>query len=69
MLKTVEAVIEELGGATEVASLAAVRLPAVSNWKSRGGIPAEFFVLFTDALKARGKRADPALFGMVGVSP
>lgn len=63
MLRTIDAVIDALGGANKVASLCGVGFTAVSNWKSRGRIPAEKFMIFSAALDHLGLRADPALFG------
>ena len=68
VLKTVEAIIEALGGSSAAAELAGVGMSAVSNWKSRGTIPAELFVVFSRVLERHGNRADPSLFGMVGAS-
>ena len=59
MLKSVEQVIEAVGGAKAAASLARVSLQAVSNWKSRGRIPADLMPLFA----LRGVRAKPSVFG------
>lgn len=63
MLSTVDSVIEAVGGVTAAASLAGVGLPAVSNWKARGKIAQGKFVLFRDALAAKGLEAAPAVFG------
>lgn len=63
MLKSIDAVIEAVGGVTAAASLAGVSLPAVSNWKARGHIPADKFMIFDRELESRNMRADPALFG------
>ena len=63
MLGTVDSVIEAVGGPSAAASLAGVGLPAVSNWKSRGKIAQGKFVLFRDALAAKGLEAAPSVFG------
>lgn len=64
MLSTVDSIIEALGGASATASLAGVGLSAVSNWKARGAIPAEKFMLVSTALRGRDKGTpDPAVFG------
>lgn len=63
MLRTIDAVIDALGGAAKVAALCGVGFTAVSNWKSRGKIPAEKFLIFSEALKRAGKTVDPSLFG------
>jgi DNA-binding transcriptional regulator YdaS (Cro superfamily) len=69
MLKTVEAVIEAVGGDAEAAKLAGVRASAVSNWKARGRIASGRMMVFTGALAALGKEADPAVFGMTPARP
>lgn len=63
MLRTVESIIEALGGTSAVAELSGVGLSAVSNWKKRGRIPSEKFLMFKEALAMRGDEADPVLFG------
>lgn len=63
MLKTVDAIVDALGGTSEVAVLTGVSLPAVSNWKTRRRIPSEKFMIVADALEQRGVKADPDLFG------
>jgi len=64
MLGTVDDMVNALGGTAKVAALGGVGLSAVSNWRSRGRVPAELFLVFSEALKSLGKSADPALFGM-----
>ena len=63
MLTSVDDVIEELGGTASVASLASVGASAVSNWRERRRIPQSCFFLVRDALAAKGKEADPSIFG------
>lgn len=63
MLKSADEVIDELGGTAEAASLAGVSSPAVSNWRARGRIPQENFLIFREALAGKGKEADPSVFG------
>ena len=63
MLNTVDDVIETLGGATAVAALAGVGVPAVSNWSKRGRISQGSFMIVRDALAALGKEAAPSVFG------
>ena len=62
MLNSVDAVIEALGGTGATASLAGVGTSAVSMWSKREEFPAEYFVLFRDALAALGKEVDPSIF-------
>lgn len=54
--------IDLLGGTTAVAAKAGVTPPAVSNWRTRGFIPPEFFVILSDEAKARGRQLDLSLF-------
>lgn len=68
MLTSIDAVLEAVGGPTAAAALAGVSLPAVSNWKSRGRIPAEKFFLFERELGSRNMQADRALFGFDGAA-
>jgi DNA-binding transcriptional regulator YdaS (Cro superfamily) len=63
MLKSVEAVVEALGGNAATADLAGVGISAVSNWKTRRAIPAENFLTFSRALARMGKKVDPTVFG------
>lgn len=63
MLKTVDALVEAVGGTSKAAEIGGVGPSAVSNWKSRGSIPSEKFMLFNSALDRIGLRADPSLFG------
>lgn len=65
MLTSVDDVIKELGGTAATAELAGVSQPAVSNWRSRRVIPAEYFVTFRDALAAKGKEFPESLFTFV----
>lgn len=64
MLSTVDEVIEAVGGTAAAARLAGVGAPAVSNWRSRGRIASEKFMIFADALREGGKEASPDVFGM-----
>lgn len=63
MLNSVDDVIEALGGTAAAAALLGVGSPAVSNWRLRGKVPQEYFLLVGGALKGLGKEADPAVFG------
>lgn len=64
MLETVDAVIDAVGGSAAAASLGGVKAPAVSNWKARGGIPSELYLIFRDELARFGHAARPAVFGL-----
>jgi DNA-binding transcriptional regulator YdaS (Cro superfamily) len=64
MLNSVDDVVDALGGTASVASLLGVGPSAVSNWRARGKIPEDNFLLVRDALKANGRgEADPSVFG------
>ena len=63
MLGSVKDVVDALGGSSGAAEVAQVGVSAVSNWKDRGVIPPEYFVLFADELARRGKQVDRAVFG------
>jgi DNA-binding transcriptional regulator YdaS (Cro superfamily) len=63
MLKSVEEMVDVLGGNSAAAALGGVSVPAVSNWKSRGRVPPDKFMVFSMALAKIGKTADPAIFG------
>ena len=63
MLSSAEAVIDAIGGTAAAASLAGVGRSAVSNWKARGTIPAEQFLVFREALAERDLEASPTVFG------
>jgi DNA-binding transcriptional regulator YdaS (Cro superfamily) len=64
MLTTVDSIIEALGGSTAAAAIVGVGPSAISNWKTRGGIPSDKFMLVERALADRGKdKPSPNLFG------
>ena len=63
-LSSVEAVIEALGGAREMATRLGLKANTVGNWPLRGRIPPEHFLAVTEALKASGRIPDPQVFGM-----
>jgi len=64
MIKTVDAVIDALGGPTKTAAVAGVGASAVINWRTRGEITPEHFLLICDAVQAAGKGpVDRSVFG------
>jgi hypothetical protein len=69
MLGSIDDVISTLGGTAKVAGLCGVGQSAVSNWRTRGRIPAEKFLIFDGALEKLNVRADPALFGFEPAEP
>ena len=60
-LRSVDDIVDALGGRDEANRLLAVGRSAISNWKSRG-IPAARYRLINALLAERGKRAADALF-------
>jgi len=66
MLETVDQVVEALGGTFKAAAAANVVPSAVSNWKTRRRIPSDRFFVISDALKRRGKKVSPEIFGFAG---
>lgn len=63
MLRSVDDIVDALGGTTAVAELVGAGLSAISNWKFRGSIPPEHFLTITEALDERNLSAAPAIFG------
>ena len=63
-LKTTSAIIDALGGTSQVAHLTGRRLTQVSNWRRMERFPANTFLTMAAALKAAGCAAPPALWGM-----
>ena len=60
-------VIEAIGGDGAAQELAGVGPSAVSNWRARGKISQENFFRFAEVLRAKGKEADPAVFGFKAI--
>lgn len=50
MLKSVDQVIEELGGPAKTAALVRLKKAAISQWKARGSIPLRHFFKITGRL-------------------
>jgi len=64
ILSTIDDVLAAVGGPAGACSITGTKSPSAPfNWKARGRIPTEHFLVFSEALKARGMEADPALFG------
>ena len=62
MLSTIDEHIEAVGGPSGAQELTGVSAPGQSNWKARGGIPSDFFFVFDEELRKRGKRANRDCF-------
>jgi hypothetical protein len=63
MIRSVDELVSELGGNKAVADIASVGPSAVSNWRTRGFIPADKFRLFEEELAKRNMVADREIFG------
>lgn len=63
MLRSVEELVDALGGTGATADIAGVGASAVSNWRAFGKIPAEYFWIFREAAEDRGIRFDRRVFG------
>jgi hypothetical protein len=65
MLSSVADVIDAVGGASAACELTGIKSGnAPYNWKARGRIPSEHFLVFVNALRLLGKKPDPAVFGL-----
>lgn len=63
-LSTIDEVFEAVGGPDAARSIAGVKSQSAPfNWRERGRIPTEHFLVISEALRAVGKEADPDLFG------
>ena len=68
MLKSVEEVVEAVGGDEVAAELAGVGIAAVLNWKGRDNkIPPRHVLLFSQAVGRKGKQIDPSVFGLKSI--
>lgn len=65
MLKTVDEIVNALGGTTATALAAEIEPNAVSMWKARGKIPPNRFLVISKLLLRTGHQADPAVFGFM----
>lgn len=64
ILKTVDAVMDALGGTQHVANLTSSKPSAVSMWRKAETFPSNTYVALTQALRERGKTAPPSLWNM-----
>jgi hypothetical protein len=62
--KTVEQVIETLGGAAATASITKRTVQAVSNWKSANRLPSWSYLTLSKKLAEHGCKAPPSLWGI-----
>jgi hypothetical protein len=63
MLRSVDDIVDALGGTGAAAELVGLGRSAISNWRARGTIPAENFLTVASELEKRGLEVDPAAFG------
>ena len=63
MTNSAEELIDQLGGAGTVASLAGVSTSAVCNWRSRKRIPLQYFLRLRSAAESKGISVDESMFG------
>jgi hypothetical protein len=64
ILHTATDVFEALGGNSGLEALTGSKPSAVSMWKKAGSFPSNTYVVLTEALRAVGKTAPDALWGM-----
>lgn len=65
MLKTVDEIVDALGGTAAVSDATGVGITAVLMWKARGRIPANRFLAISNLLLKAGRQADPKIFGFI----
>jgi hypothetical protein len=54
MIKTVDQLVDVLGGNAATAAIAGVGVSAVSNWRKLGRVPPSLFLLMQNAARERG---------------
>lgn len=64
ILTTSSEVIDAVGGTTPAAKIAFTTPQAANNWRRSGYFPSGTFLIFSEELKARGKRASVSLWRM-----
>lgn len=63
-IRTVDDLVEALGGDTAVAEWLCITQGAVANWKQRGEIPGGWHMRLYARLLAEGQDVDLAVFGL-----
>jgi hypothetical protein len=63
-ITTANEAIDKLGGTGAVAAMVGISAQAVSNWRAKGNIPPEYYLLLSAALVATGASVDPQVFGL-----
>lgn len=64
-LNSVDAVLEELGGLTKAGELVGATAQTVNHYRIAKRFPPKTFLVFTEALRAKGFTAPASLWGMV----
>ena len=64
-LNSIDEVLDALGGLTAAGRLVNKTAQHVHNWRIAGQFPAKTYLVFSEELKARGKKAPLRLFGMI----
>lgn len=64
MIRTASELIDAVGGNAVVTGLTGRRSPAISNWRKRNRIPAEFCRVLEEAAAVKGEGVSPVVFGM-----
>ena len=73
-IKTIDGLVDALGGDTVLARDLGISQPAVANWKVRGQIGAGWHMRLYAKIRARGLTIDPNIFGLtedeaIGLGP
>lgn len=66
-LKSARAIITAIGGNGPVAELTGRKTQHITNWKTEGRLPANTYLILTEALAERGYRASPELWGITPI--
>jgi hypothetical protein len=60
-------IIAIMGGNQAVAALTGRKTQHVTNWKTDGRLPADTYLILTEALAAKGYQASPKLWGITPI--
>ena len=63
-ISTIEELISELGGPSELSSQLGITQEAVSNWSVRGAIPGGWHMLLSAMILRRGLTISPKVFNL-----
>jgi hypothetical protein len=68
-LDSVDAVLKELGGLTKAGELVGATAQTINHYKLTKRFPPKTYLVFTEALRAKGFTAPASLWGMVEPIP